>query len=104
MAAGDSEERWRGRVDATLEGIQHEFVPLRSLPQAMAVMQLTAEREAAERKKRAEEHAKRDALQDKRLARIETKLDKGNRRMQWAVALAPIVVALITVAGLLLKS
>lgn len=99
----ESEERWRGRVDATLEGIKNELIPLRALPQAMAVMQLAAEREAEERDKEAKIRKQRDEEHDKRLARIETKLDKGNRRLQWMLGLSPVVVALIGVAGLLLK-
>lgn len=99
----DSEERWRGRVDATLEGIQLEFIPLRALPQAIAVMQLTSEREAQEREKEAKDRRQHDQEHDERLERIEAKLDKGNRRVQWMLALSPVVVALIGVAGLLLK-
>lgn len=103
MADQLDEARWRGHVDAKLEGIGNELIPLRALPQAIAVMQIASEREAVEREKEAKARRKRDEEHDARLARIEEKLDKGNRRRTTLLGLVPVFVALITTAGFLLK-
>lgn len=95
--------RWEGRVEAQLEALQNEMLPLKPLPGHMALVANTVERMERALKEDRQQRADRDEAQDQRLASIERKLDKSTSRRNLLLGLVPVFVALITTAGFLLK-
>lgn len=95
--------RWEGRVEAQLEAVTNELLPLKPVPGHLAVVANTVERMERLWQAEAKARADRDDAQDERLQRIEAKVEKGNNRRALLLGLVPVFVALITTAGFLLK-
>lgn len=102
--SGDLESsRWAGRVDAKLETVTNELLPLKPLPQQVGTLINTVERMERHRKEDNTARAERDDKQDKRLEAIEKAVDRAASRRATAAIWVPVLVSLITVAGFLLK-
>jgi hypothetical protein len=100
---GETEDsRWGGLVDARLEALHNEMLPLKPLPQQLGTLINTVERMERHRKEDADACAERDEAQDVRLAAIEKSMDRAAGRRATAAVWVPVLVALITTAGFLL--
>lgn len=95
--------RWAGRVDAKLETVTNELLPLKPLPQQVGTLINTVERMERHRKEDNAARVERDEIQDRRLAAIEKAVDKAASRRATAAIWVPVFVALITTAGFLAK-
>lgn len=97
------DDRWEGRVEAQLEAVSNELLPLKPVPGHLAIVANTVERMERLWTQASQDAEVRNELQDKRLARIEAKIDKSTNRRNLLLGLVPVFVALITTAGFLLK-
>jgi hypothetical protein len=97
------QDRWEGRIEAQLEAVTNELLPLKPVPGHLALVANTVERMERLWLQREQDREVRDKQQDERLERIETLVAKGNNRRALLLGLVPVFVALITTAGFLLK-
>lgn len=89
-------------MEAQLEAVTNELLPLKAVPGHLAVVANTVERMERAWQADAKERADRDEAQDKTLEKLTEKVNRSANLRTWVLGLVPFFVALVGVAGLLL--